>query len=173
MQKACYGRDIGDPMPLEEIDTRLAMAELGSGPMETAGEKEDSGVKRTCQSLFLVCLAAGILILPLSACKKRHELEVTASAYNSLHAQTQGDPNVTAWGDRLEPGDRAIAVSRDLIPLGLTHGVEVEIQGFPGTYRVMDKMNRRWKMKIDIYMGDDIEAARAWGKRKVSIFWYE
>jgi 3D (Asp-Asp-Asp) domain-containing protein len=115
----------------------------------------------------------GILILPLSSCKKKQELEVIATAYNSRRSQTQGDPFVTAWGDHLEPGIKAIAVSRDLIPLGLTHGVEVEILGLPGTYRVLDKMNRRWKMKIDIYMGNDVKATREWGQRRVTIRWVE
>lgn len=98
-------------------------------------------------------------------------LEVTATAYNSHPSQTDGDPNVTAWGDRLEPGMRAIAVSRDLIGLGLGHGAEVRIDGLPGRYVVRDKMAKRWKRKIDIYMGDDVNAALKWGRRSVTIRW--
>lgn len=98
-------------------------------------------------------------------------LEVTATAYNSHPSQTDGDPNVTAWGDRLEPGMKVIAVSRDLIALGIGHGTEVEIVGLPGLYVVRDKMAKRWKQKIDIYMGDDIGAARRWGRRTVTIRW--
>ena len=97
-------------------------------------------------------------------------LTVTATAYNSLHGQGAGkDHALAAWGDRLEPGMQAIAVSRDLIPLGLGHNAEVEIEGLPGVWVVKDKMNRRWKHKIDIYMGEDLEAAREWGKRQVTI----
>ena len=59
------------------------------------------------------------------------------------------------WGDRLKPGMKAIAISRDLIPKGLTHDTEVTIEGLDGTYRVLDKMNRRWARKIDIFMGHD------------------
>ncbi|MGI9590559.1 MAG: 3D domain-containing protein [Myxococcota bacterium] len=98
-------------------------------------------------------------------------LEVTATAYNSLPGQTDGEPNVTAWGDRLEPGMKAIAVSRDLIALGLGHGTEVRIDGLPGHYVVRDKMAKRWRRKIDIYMGDDVRAARRWGRRPVIIRW--
>jgi 3D (Asp-Asp-Asp) domain-containing protein len=64
---------------------------------------------------------------------------------------------------------KAIAVSRDLLELGLTRGAEVEIEGMPGTYRVLDKMGRRWEKRIDIYMGVDIQAAREWGVRDVQI----
>jgi 3D (Asp-Asp-Asp) domain-containing protein len=98
-------------------------------------------------------------------------LTVTATAYNSIDGQTHGNPTITAWGDRLEPGMKAIAVSRDLIDLGLDHGVHVEIEGLPGVYTVRDKMARRWSKKIDIYMGRDVEAARVWGRRKVEIRW--
>ena len=32
-------------------------------------------------------------------------------------------------------------------------------------------MAARWKKKIDIYMGKDVEAARSWGVREVTIHW--
>jgi len=32
-------------------------------------------------------------------------------------------------------------------------------------------MNKRWKKKIDIYMGNDRHAALQWGKRQVNICW--
>jgi 3D (Asp-Asp-Asp) domain-containing protein len=47
----------------------------------------------------------------------------------------------------------------------------VKIEGFPGVYLVLDKMHERWEKRIDIYMGHDLEAARAWGKRQVEISW--
>jgi len=115
-------------------------------------------------------LLAGLLITGVSSAGE-HSLEVTATAYNSLSGQTKGKPNLTAWGDQLEPGMKAIAVSRDLIELGLTHGVEVEIEGLSDKYVVRDKMAKRWRQKIDIYMGEDIERAHRWGRRKVTIHW--
>ena len=92
-------------------------------------------------------------------------LSVAASAYNSLPSQTANNPAIAAWGDRLKPGMNAIAVSRDLIKKGLTHGTKVRIKGLPGVYIVRDKMAARWKNKIDIYMGKDVEAALDWGMR--------
>ena len=97
------------------------------------------------------------------------ELQVTATAYNSLAYQTSSDPHITAWGDSLIPGKKYIAVSRDLIALGLTHNTPVLIEGFDDIFWVKDKMNRRWKKRIDIYMGVDVKKAREWGRRKVSI----
>ena len=118
--------------------------------------------------------AAFLAILLVLGCKTTEEksMEVTATAYNSLAAQTHKDhPALTAWGDTLKPGMKAIAVSRDLIDSGLTYGTEVEIEGLEGTYTVRDKMNKRWNQKIDIYMGTSVEKALNWGKQKVTIFW--
>ncbi|MBR9828229.1 MAG: hypothetical protein GYB41_06255 [Oceanospirillales bacterium] len=98
-------------------------------------------------------------------------LTVQASAYNSLAAQTNDNPTLAAWGDTLTPGMKAVAVSRDLIKEGLTYNTLIEIDGLPGQYRVLDKMNKRWTRKIDIYMGKDVDAAREWGVREVTIRW--
>lgn len=96
-------------------------------------------------------------------------ISVTATAYNSLAYQTSPDPNITAWGDSLLPGMKCIAVSRDLITKGLKHNTPVKIDGFEGVFLVKDKMNRRWKNRIDIYMDNDVKKARKWGKRKLRI----
>ncbi|WP_313819521.1 hypothetical protein [uncultured Allomuricauda sp.] len=95
--------------------------------------------------------------------------EVVVSAYNSVSWQTQGDPNIAAWGDTLKPGMKSIAVSRDLLRMGLTHNTMVKIDTFPDTFYVKDKMNKRWKNRIDLYMGVDIKKAREWGRKKMLI----
>ena len=117
--------------------------------------------------IVLLCLFAA----PSSADEIERSLVVTATAYNSLPNQTNAEPHLAAWGDRITPGMKVIAVSPDLIPEGLDHRTPVRIEGVPGVYLVLDKMHERWKRRIDIYMGHDLEAARAWGKRKVEISW--
>ena len=120
---------------------------------------------------------AGLLILascstiqkPLE--EKQQSLLVTATAFNSLPKQGQGNPNVGAWGDRITPGVSAVAVSDDLVSLGLTRGTRVRIEGMKNEYVVLDRMPARWKKRIDIYMGNDVKAARSWGKREVKIYW--
>ena len=98
-------------------------------------------------------------------------LKVTATAYTSSADETNSNPTIAAWGDELKPGMNVIAVSRDLIKLGLEHGTKVTIEGFNKKFIVADKMNKRWEKKIDIYMGNDKQAAKEWGKRKVTICW--
>ena len=116
--------------------------------------------------VFLCVFAASA-----SADEIERSLVVTATAYNSLPSQTDAEPHLAAWGDPITPGMKVIAVSPDLISEGLDHRTPVRIEGFPGVYLVLDKMHERWKKRIDIYMGRDLEAARAWGKRKVEISW--
>jgi len=117
-----------------------------------------------------------IVLSSLIACKNKIEdpytwkaIKVTATAYNSTKAQTDGSPQITAWGDSLKPGMPYIAVSRDLLRLGLKHNTPVKIEGLNGIYLVKDKMHYRWRKKIDIYMGKDIKAAREWGRKKLEI----
>jgi 3D (Asp-Asp-Asp) domain-containing protein len=98
-----------------------------------------------------------------------HTKEVTATAYNSLAYQTNEQPNITAFGDTLTPGMKCIAVSRDLLKLGLKHNTLVTIEGFDGVFLVKDKMHTRWKNRIDIYMGNDVNAAKEWGRKKLKI----
>jgi 3D (Asp-Asp-Asp) domain-containing protein len=119
-----------------------------------------------------------LLVLLSFACQqesktpKFKELKVTATAFNSLSWQTDmGSPEVGAWGDSLKPSMKLIAVSRDLIDSGLVHNTKVIIKELNDTFLVKDKMHRRWKRKIDIYMGLDIQKARAFGKRELSIKW--
>jgi 3D (Asp-Asp-Asp) domain-containing protein len=95
--------------------------------------------------------------------------QVTVSAYNSTAAQTDGLPTLAAWSDTLVPGMKAIAVSRDLIDLGLDHNTPVKIEGFEGIFLVKDKMGRRWKNRVDIYMGNDVKKAREWGVKELEI----
>lgn len=121
-----------------------------------------------------VCIFFGLLLFfgcILNDSKKYvwHAKEVTATAYNSLAYQTSSQPNITAFGDSLKPGMKCIAVSRDLLALGLKHNTLVTIEGLEGIYLVKDKMNRRWKNRIDIYMDNDVKAAKKWGRKKVTI----
>lgn len=125
-----------------------------------------------------------ILLTSLVACSSQKQskeqsqiiqydtIKVTATAYNSVEAQTKkGNPALAAWGDTLEPGMKAIAISRDFLKEGLLqHNSIVKIEGLDSTYTVLDKMNKRWSRKIDIYMGLDEDAARNWGKKEVEIY---
>lgn len=124
--------------------------------------------------LSMALLALAGLFTPVSATEDKLSLRalvVTATAYNSLAGQTDSTPDIAAWGDKLKPGTAAIAVSRDLLEKGLKRHKKVRIHGLPGEYVVLDKMHRRWENRIDIYMGEDVEAARRFGKRRVRISW--
>lgn len=102
----------------------------------------------------------------------KNKLRVTATAYTSHANQTNSNPFVAAWNNRLRPGMKIIAVSRDLLKqYGMKNGTKVRISGLPGYYSVRDKMNKRYRKRIDIYMGMDRRRALRWGRRSVVIFW--
>ena len=128
-----------------------------------SGERIRAGGPQLVALLAAAALLSGCALFRTRPVER--SLVVTATAYNSVRSQTDGDPFEAAWGDRLKPGVRAIAVSSDLIALGLTRGAAVRIEGLPGTYTVLDRMGRRWHRRIDIYMGTDVHAARRWGRR--------
>jgi len=124
-------------------------------------------------SFFLLCIS---LLTSCSALQenpqeKQKTLLVTATAFNSFPKQGQENSNVGAWGDKITPGMNAVAVSSDLLSLGLTRGTRVRIDGLRDEYVVLDRMPPKWKKRIDIYMGNDVKAARSWGRRDVNIYW--
>ncbi|WP_207260700.1 3D domain-containing protein [Desulfovibrio sp. Huiquan2017] len=129
-------------------------------------------MKRVLIPLFAACL---LILLGYAMIRPNRvfwdSMEVTVTAYNSTRAQTDGTPHRAAWNNRLKPGMKAVAVSRDLLKLGLDNGTEVWIEGFDSPYRVMDKMNRRYERRIDVYFGKDVKAAREFGHRKARIYW--
>jgi 3D (Asp-Asp-Asp) domain-containing protein len=100
-------------------------------------------------------------------------IKVTATAYTSSTIETDATPYLAAWRNLLNPKVPSIAVSRDLLDIGLTNGMKVHIKGFKGEFLVLDKMNKKWKNRIDIYMGDDRQKALNWGKRKVEVYWID
>ena len=102
----------------------------------------------------------------------RHRLRVTATAYSSHRRQTDSTPFLAAWNNRIRPGMKIIAVSRDLLwKYGLKNGTRVRIGGLSGYYRVRDKMNKRYRRRIDIYTGVNRRRALKWGRRSVVISW--
>lgn len=102
----------------------------------------------------------------------KHKLRVTATAYSSHGNQTDATPFLAAWNNRLRPGMKIIAVSRDMLTrYGMRNGTKVRIGGLRGYYRVRDKMNKRYRKRIDIYMGLDRRRALRWGRRSVVIYW--
>ncbi len=102
----------------------------------------------------------------------KRKLRVTATAYTSHRGQTDKTPFLAAWNNRLRPGMKIIAVSRDMLKRhGLRNGSKVKIGGLSGYYTVRDKMNKRFRKRIDIYMGLNKRRALRWGRRSVMLYW--
>ncbi len=128
-----------------------------------------------CRALVAALLA--LLLLPAGCAEdslpspRWKTVMVNATAYTSRRHETDDTPYLAAWNNRLKPGMKAIAVSRDLLRMGLRPDSYVRIEGLPGRYRVLDKMNRRWKRRIDIYFGNDLQAAQDFGRKELLLSW--
>ena len=93
---------------------------------------------------------------------------VTLTAYSSTPDQCDSSPHITASNKPVRRG--IIAVSNDIMKeLGIGFGQRVLIPGH-GVFQVQDKMNPRWRRRVDIWH-DDREAARLFGKQKGTILW--
>jgi len=100
------------------------------------------------------------------------KLRVTATAYSSHGNQTDKTPFLAAWNNHIRPGMKIIAVSRDMLTkYGLRNGSKVRIGGLHGYYTVRDKMNKRYRRRIDIYMGVNRRRALRWGRRSVILYY--
>jgi 3D (Asp-Asp-Asp) domain-containing protein len=100
---------------------------------------------------------------------------VTATIYHADPKQTNADFLTTASLKKINPdnpqGHRWIAVSRDLEPLGFKMGTKVLIEGageMNGVWTVQDRMNKRWKHRIDFLVNKDMKYGK-WGNVKISI----
>ena len=83
------------------------------------------------------------------------ETKVHATVYNAVPEQTNSDPGHTAFMFELDLSNpykhKIIAVSRDLLK-EFPKGTKVCVTGtsYDGVYIVMDKMNKRYKNRIDL-----------------------
>lgn len=93
-------------------------------------------------------------------------IPVTVTAYNAEVAQTDSTPFITASNKRVREG--IVALSRDLErDYGLTWGDKVYIIGI-GEFEFQDRMNRRFKKRVDIFMWSKRRALK-FGKKKAKL----
>ncbi|WP_245923193.1 3D domain-containing protein [Leucothrix arctica] len=152
----------------DQLNEKVAATSKANKPSKVAKKsvaKKKLTVAKAKKSNKYLVKAAG-------SSKRYKTMTVEATAYTSHANQTDSTPNIAAWNDRLKPGMKVIAVSRDMLnKYGMKHRTKVRIKGLDGEYLVLDKMNKRWKKKIDIYMGKDLKKAFKWGRKKVEIEW--
>jgi 3D (Asp-Asp-Asp) domain-containing protein len=86
---------------------------------------------------------------------------VTVTTYSPTVEQTDSTPLITASGFKINPTNpkkhRIVAVSRDL-KKKYKFGKKIRITGIgklSGTYTIRDVMNKRYKNRVDILIGED------------------
>jgi len=106
-----------------------------------------------------------VILVYFSAIAAAQPLTVTATAYNSLPAQTDSTPFIAAWGDRVFYG--MVAVSRDLEAAGITRGTVVHLESL-GYFIVLDRMHKRKRNQVDVWMRTQQEALK-FGLKKLKL----
>lgn len=98
---------------------------------------------------------------PLKISKPISYETVTLTTYSATVGQTDSTPHITASGFKIDTTNpkkhRIIAVSRDLKkkwPFG-TKVIIKRAGKYNGVYTVKDVMNKRYKNRIDILIGED------------------
>ena len=117
-----------------------------------------------------VILSFILFILPIEINMMEKEIEmeikgiepdiVSVTTYSPTIEQTDSTPLITASGYKINPTNpkrqRIIAVSRDL-KRKYKFGKKVRITGIgklSGTYTIRDVMNKRYKNRVDILIGE-------------------
>ena len=118
-----------------------------------------------------VILSFILFIIPIEINMMEREIEmeikgiepdiVSVTTYSPTIEQTDSTPLITASGYKINPANpkrqRIIAVSRDL-KRKYKFGKKVRITGIgklSGTYTIRDVMNKRYKKRVDILIGED------------------
>lgn len=91
------------------------------------------------------------------------KIPVSVSAYNACPTQTDSTPYIMASGKRVYEG--AVALSKDIEKeFGLKFGDKItlgdEITLLDRTFVFEDRMNKRWKRRVDIFMWSKKEAKK-------------
>jgi len=117
-----------------------------------------------------IILSFVLFILPMEINMMEREIEmeikgiepdiVTVTTYSPTVEQTDSTPLITASGFEINPTNpkkhRIVAVSRDL-KKKYKFGKKVRITGIgklSGTYTIRDVMNKRFKNRVDILIGE-------------------
>jgi 3D (Asp-Asp-Asp) domain-containing protein len=118
-----------------------------------------------------VILSFVLFIIPLEINMMEREIKmeikgiepdiVMVTTYSPTVAQTDSTPLITASGFKINPNNpkrqRIVAVSRDL-KKKYKFGKKIRITGIgklSGTYTVRDVMNKRYRNRVDILIGED------------------
>ena len=118
-----------------------------------------------------VILSFVLFIIPLEINMMEREIKmeikgiepdiVTVTTYSPTVEQTDSTPLITASGFEINPinpkKQRIVAVSRDL-KKKYKFGKKIRITGIgklSGTYTVRDVMNKRYRNRVDILIGED------------------
>jgi len=94
--------------------------------------------------------------------------KLNVTAYTASVEETDDTPFITASNQQVRVG--ICALSRDIEKdFGLKFGDEIIIEGL-GKFEFQDRMNKRLKKHVDIFMSSKFEAFK-FGRKKLNVSW--
>lgn len=115
---------------------------------------------------ILIILIISMLITSTTSAENRRHYKVTAKAYTAHKAQTDNNPNETAYGKKPKKGV-TIAVSKDLKHLKNKRVKLIDKNNKSlGIFVVQDRMARKHRRSIDIFFGKNKKLAKEFGVKK-------
>ena len=90
---------------------------------------------------------------------------LTVTAYSPRRVETDETPFHNGAGTAVEEGQ--IAVSKDLFLAGWVYGRKVWIENY-GVYTIMDRMNYRYRDRVDIFM-HSTSRAKKFGRKELIV----
>ena len=106
--------------------------------------------------------ALALAALGIAGNANAETITAIVTAYNTVSAQTAGNPCEAASTDNICGRRDVVACPRD-IPLG----TKVEIKG--KRYVCLDRTAKKYDGRFDISFDKDVQAALNWGKRRVKV----
>lgn len=115
--------------------------------------------------LCVGCLWLGVYITNMNAIKTRtelvHPLICNVTMYSSTERQTDTTPFITATGKDVKMG----YVACNFLPIG----TKLIIEGFDIQFEVQDRMNKKFKDRIDVWVPSE-RMATLWGIKKLKVW---
>ena len=127
------------------------------------------------EKLIVALIVVGISVSPKTILtvtvvgrEIQHLGKLNITAYTASVEETDDTPFTTASNQRVRVG--ICALSRDIEKdFGLKFGDEIVIEGL-GKFEFQDRMNKRLKKHVDIFMSSKFEAFQ-FGRKKLNVSW--
>lgn len=150
--------------PFSRVPWRSFVTDNRTAPGERMHSPNTAGSVNECRKVRAKGMKTGVLLpadgsfRALPAIAEYRSMPSTVTGCHSVSGQTEGNPKKPAWSDKLHSAIIVVAVSRGLLPPGLTKGPRMAIQVFKKDFVVWCKKAAGIQRAVDISMSRHTQA---------------